>query len=59
MQDYFDYRFSSEVFDTESRLSYYNYRYYSPELGRWIKRDPIGEIGGYNLYEMVINNAVN
>ena len=36
----FDYRFSSEVFDTESGLSYYNYRYYSPELGRWLSRDP-------------------
>ena len=30
-----------------------NYRYYSPELGRWINRDPIGERGGANLYGMV------
>ncbi|WP_425606517.1 RHS repeat-associated core domain-containing protein [Prosthecobacter fusiformis] len=21
----------------------YGYRYYSPELGRWLSRDPIGE----------------
>ena len=24
---------------------YYGYRYYKPELGRWINRDPIGEMG--------------
>ncbi len=24
----------------ESGLVYYNYRYYSPELGRWLSRDP-------------------
>ena len=26
------------------------YRYYSPELGRWVNRDPIGEEGGDHLY---------
>jgi len=40
------FRFSSEYTDDESGLVYYNYRYYSPELGRWIKRDKIGENGG-------------
>ena len=35
--------FSSEYYDGETGLVYYNYRYYSPQLGRWIKRDPIGE----------------
>ena len=40
-------------------LVYYNHRYYSPELGRWLSRDPIGERGGFNLYAMVGNNAVN
>jgi RHS repeat-associated protein len=59
MVDDFDYRFSSEVFDDETGLVYYNYRYYSPELGRWLTCDPIGENGGYNLYAMVGNNAVN
>ncbi len=31
------------------------YRYYNPELGRWINRDPIGEMGGLNLYAFVGN----
>ncbi len=26
------------------------YRYYNPELGRWVNRDPIGERGGSNVY---------
>ena len=53
------FRFSSEYFDDETGLVYYNYRYYSPELGRWINRDPIGERGGVNLYIMVDNSPIN
>ncbi len=30
-------------------------RYYNPELGRWVNRDPIGEDGGENLYGFVHN----
>ena len=70
MQNDFDYRFSSEVFDTETGLSYYNYRYYSPELGRWLSRDLIQEIAfqmiqkkeNRNIFEalygMVGNNPI-
>ena len=53
------FRFSSEYFDKETGLVYYNYRYYNPELGRWISRDPIEEQGGYNLYGMLGNNPMN
>ena len=49
------FRFSSEFHDDETGLVYYNYRYYSPELGRWTKRDPIGETGGNNLYSNINN----
>ena len=52
-------RFSSEQFDADLGLVYYNYRYYSPELGRWLSKDPIGEEGGLNLYLMCGNNVVN
>jgi RHS repeat-associated protein len=51
--------FSSEYLDKETGLIYYNYRYYSPEIGRWLSRDPIGELGGYNLYAMLSNKTVN
>jgi len=50
--------FSSEYLDYETNLVYYNYRYYSPELGRWTKRDSIREEGGFNLYGMVGNDPV-
>jgi RHS repeat-associated protein len=39
------FRFSSEYFASETGLVYYNFRYYSPELGRWLSRDPHYEIG--------------
>ncbi len=32
-------------------------RYYSPELGRWVNRDPIEEDGGLNIYGFVGNSA--
>jgi RHS repeat-associated protein len=51
-------RFSSKYTDAETGLCYYGYRYYSPELGRWLGRDPIGERGGLNLYGMVGNDGV-
>jgi RHS repeat-associated protein len=53
------FRFSSEYFDDESGLVYYNFRYYSPELGRWLSRDPIGERGWENLYIFIRNNPIN
>jgi len=53
------FQFSSEFFDDETELVYYNYRYYNPNLGRWINRDPIEEEGGWNLYVMVGNNTSN
>ena len=34
----FNYRFSSEYLDVETGLVYYIYRYYTPELGRWLSR---------------------
>ncbi len=40
-------------------LCYYGYRYYSPELGRWASRDPIGEMAGENLYGFVGNSPVD
>ena len=44
---------------SELGLYYYGYRYYSPELGRWITRDPIGEHGGKNLFALVKNNPTS
>jgi len=37
--------FSTKYLDQETGWYYYGYRYYSPELGRWTRRDPIWEEG--------------
>jgi len=50
------FRFSTKYWDDESGLGYWGYRYYTPRLGRWISRDPMGEAGGWNLYSFVTNN---
>ncbi len=39
------FRFSTKYHDDETNLVYYGYRYYSPELGRWLTRDPVDELG--------------
>ena len=53
------FKFSSEYHDTETGLIYYNYRYYNPETGKWLKRDPIEEEGGINIYNFINNNPIN
>jgi RHS repeat-associated protein len=55
----FAHRFSTKPRDAETGLYYYGYRYYDPVTGRWPSRDPIGERGGMNLYDFVVNNGVN
>jgi RHS repeat-associated protein len=52
------FRFSTKYVDGEVGLYYYGYRYYSPELGRWVRRDPIGERGGINLYGFAGNEPI-
>ena len=53
------FRFSTKYTDVESGLVYYGFRYYSPSLGRFLNRDPLGELGGSNLYAFVENDPVN
>ena len=50
---------SAKYLDDSLEWYYYGLRYYSPELGRWPSRDPIGEWGGENLYEFADNNGVS
>jgi RHS repeat-associated protein len=59
LADAFAYRFSTKYLDAETGLYYYGYRYYSPRLGRWVIRDPIGEEGGNNIYVVLGNESLN
>ena len=53
------FRFSTKYCDDETGLYYYGYRYYAAELGRWLSRDPIGEVDGSNYYSFVSNDGIN
>ena len=46
-------RFDPETSDATTQMYFYRARYYSPQLGRFISRDPIDYAGGMNLYEYV------
>ncbi len=41
--------------DQETGLHYNRYRYYSPYVGRFISKDPIGLLGGNNVYAYAPN----
>jgi RHS repeat-associated protein len=40
-------------------LYYMRARYYDPEVGRFINKDPIGYLGGVNLFGYSANNPIN
>lgn len=46
------------VFNTETQEYLARNRYYEPELGRWLRRDPAGYIDGMNQYEYVLSNPI-
>ncbi|MGP9737737.1 MULTISPECIES: RHS repeat-associated core domain-containing protein [Halomonas] len=48
-------RFQGQWHDEESGLYYNRHRYYDPQQGRYISQDPIGLLGGINLYGYVAN----
>ncbi|MDD2029466.1 RHS repeat-associated core domain-containing protein, partial [Pseudomonas putida] len=43
-------RLQGQYFDVETELHYNTFRYYDPEIGRFISHDPISLLGGDNLY---------
>ena len=53
------YTFQGREIDWDTGLTYFRARWYNPETGRWLSKDPIGISGGLNLYAFVGNNPVN
>ncbi|HON07757.1 MAG TPA: RHS repeat-associated core domain-containing protein [Verrucomicrobiota bacterium] len=53
------FRFSTKRIVDSINIILYEYRAYSPSLGWWLSRNPIGEDGGINLYSLVGNSTVN
>jgi RHS repeat-associated protein len=51
-------RLPGQYYDAETNLHYNYFRDYDPGTGRYIQSDPIGLMGGLNLYVYVTNNAL-
>ncbi len=49
------FRLQNQYFDRETGLHYNFFRYYEPEAGRFVNQDPIGLLGGMNLYQFAFN----
>ena len=52
-------RYGAYRYDPETGFYQVRYRYLHPTLGRWLRRDPIGELGGYNAFSYVNNKCNN
>jgi RHS repeat-associated protein len=48
-------RFPGHYHDEETGLHYNRHRYYSPELGRYLQSDPVGQSGAVNVYAYPLN----
>lgn len=49
------FRFQGQYLDKETGLHYNRYRYYDPDIGRFFVQDPVGLLGGNNLYTYAFN----
>ena len=58
LADALGFRFSTRYTDCEIGLVSYKRRFYRPDHGRWLNRDPIEEDGGENLYGFCANNTI-
>ncbi|WP_256256707.1 RHS repeat-associated core domain-containing protein, partial [Pseudomonas agarici] len=50
-------RFQGQYLDRETGLHYNTFRFYDPDVGRFTTPDPIGLMGGVNLYQYAPNPA--
>lgn len=44
-------RFQGQYLDRETGLHYSMFRFYDPDIGRFTQQDPVGLLGGVNLYQ--------
>ena len=54
---YQPFRLQNQYADRETGLHYNFFRYYEPDAGRFVNQDPIGLLGGENLYTFAPNTG--
>lgn len=54
-----EYSFASQTQDNITSTIFLRARYYDPEIGRFLTKDPIGIQGGVNLYQYAFANPIN
>jgi RHS repeat-associated protein len=52
------FRYQGQYEDSETGLYYNRFRYYSPEEGMYLSKDPIGLAGGLNTYAYVSDSNI-
>lgn len=52
-------RFPGQYYDAETGLHYNRFRYYDPEVGRYVSADPIGQLGGVNVFSYARNSPLS
>jgi len=51
-------RLPGQYYDEETGLHYNYHRYYDPRTGRYLRADPIGQLGGVNIFVYAANNPI-
>jgi RHS repeat-associated protein len=54
-----DFRYAEMFYERGSGLYLTRYRAYDPGTGRWLSRDPLGPLGGVNLYSYAAPNPIS
>lgn len=55
----YSYQFSTKPYDRNSCLIYFNYRIFDSSIGRWLNKDPLGEMSCFNVYSFINNDSIN
>jgi RHS repeat-associated protein len=50
-------RFQGQYLDRDTGLHYNTFRFYDPDIGRFISPDPIGLLGGEHLHRYAVNST--